>query len=158
MLVPVLNPSMKLQHIPPESHDDAKKMLRATVRRYCRDLLLASLRWWLSIPKLLPYYEKRTQTATPQTAGPALQAVEISRPLRATNYTPRRSRAIRGRSLRNSTAHRTADEILGLAKSDAPKHGSLDAEIENYLADSSTSKSSLLYWQVNVLGFRHSHT
>lgn len=103
--------------------------------------------------QLLPYYEKRTRSTSSQAAGPTFQVVETSRPLRATNYTPSRSRAIRGRSLRSSTAHRTADEILGLARSNVPETGSLDAEIQNYLADSSTGTCSLLYWQASVQEF-----
>jgi hypothetical protein len=84
-------------------------------------------------------------------AGPAFQVVPNSQLLRATNYTPHRSRTIRGRSLRNSTAHRTADEILGLARSNASTTDSLDGEITQYLNDSSTGMSSLTYWQVVVL-------
>ena len=66
----------------------------------------------------------------------------------ATDYIPCRSRAIWGRSLWNSTAHRTADDILGLTRSNNPVHGSLDAEIAQYLNDSSTGTCSLTYWQV----------
>jgi len=81
--------------------------------------------------------------------GPAIQPFEPSRTLHATNYTPRRSRTVRGRALHHPRANRTADEILGLAPSVTPANGSLDAEIKQYLEDHTTGTTSLMYWQVN---------
>lgn len=64
---------------------------------------------------------------------------------------PRRPRAARlGRSLRNANAHRTADEILGLAGRINPENGSLDAEIEAYLGEPLSTLASLVYWEVST--------
>jgi len=90
------------------------------------------------------------QRSSNQAGGPLIQPFEPSRPVRATNYTPRRSRTVHGRALRNAQVHRTADEILGLAPSIAPPDGSLDAEIKQYLEDHATGTTSLMYWQVNL--------
>lgn len=116
---------------------------------------------WVSHKQLLPYYEKRIQAQSSHittdpigvpAGAPNFQHANSSRPcFQASNYTPARSRTIRGRSLRNSTAHRTADDILRLGRGSSPNlpsHGSLDVEIEGYLNDTLAGISNMLYWQV----------
>lgn len=99
--------------------------------------------------KLFPYYERRVRT-TPEAQDTRAPVGQNS--LHANNYTPRRPRTARlGRSLRNTTAHRTADEILGLARGNIPENGSLDAEIQSYLGEPASTLSSLVYWQVSII-------
>lgn len=99
--------------------------------------------------KLLPYYERRTPSTGVSHAPDARGASAVQHPVHANNYTPRRPRAARlGRTLRNANAHRTADEILGLAGS-IPENGSLDAEIESYLGEPLSALTSLVYWEVS---------
>lgn len=162
---------MKLQYVPISEQNDVKALLRHTVSPLVFTFPCSHSYFFSPDPQLLPYYEKRTQSQLPplptnsllpdtsaHTAtigGPNLQGANPSHPrVPATNYTPVRSRAIRGRSLRNSTAHRTADDILGLntrGNRNQPSNGSLDMEIERYLSDTSTGISSIMYWQVCML-------
>lgn len=137
---------MKLRYIPISKQNDAKDLLRQTVCLFSKiffDSLITSC-------QLLFYYEKALSSNT-TAAGPtaAFQHMNPSRnTVQANNYTPMRSRAIQGRSLRNSVAHRTADEILGLGQVNIPASCSLDVEIERYLNDTSVGMSSIQYWQV----------
>ena len=103
---------------------------------------------------MLPYYERRTR-ASPTSSAPYTQdardGAAIQQPVFPHNYTPRRPRTARiGRSLRNTNAHRTADEILGLARENVPERGSLDAEIESYLGEPISTLTSLVYWEVSI--------
>ena len=98
--------------------------------------------------KLLPYYQKRVGTTVVQ-ANPRQPVAPPSQPAaRAVNYTPRQSRTIAGTRRSNTTAARTADEILGLSRPPTTT-ASLDDEINRYLSDQQTGTSSIAYWQVS---------
>ena len=140
---------MKLQHIPLEKHGEAKSLLRRVVseRNETEDFMY-SWHFYFIAPSLLWEVDWSNRNiisgAWPELPSHKRVAMACTCHWLYTTLVTRNLGPFSSKF--NSSSH--SWRHFGFDKSNNPVHGSLDAEIAQYLNDSSTGTCSLAYWQV----------